>query len=605
MEEGSGLSVRGEWKAKIGVVLICIGLSATAVPFFFLSAPLPGHTRWDLRMPVTHDMFLHFDQMKSFYNGLAAGELYPRWEEDTNLGFGAPTTCFYPPGIYYLTSTLYVITRDWLRTLLGAHLLMMLAAAAAFYICARTLMSRLASTVAMGAYTLFPYHLTDQYQRGAMAELLAYVWMPLVLFFSIRLLEGKRAANERGLAGGENPNENIWGGWRKASDNFLLIGALAISYGAFLWSHPPSAYQFTLAFVIFVVAYAAVFKNWKGLIWLGMAVMIGVALSAAYLYPALREQNFIRHEIISETWPYHQTYLFTRAEYTQDYPRFFDLLDATYLYYSAETILCALALFILKPFKSEFMVSRKASLVPWLLMGCFASFMMLPISAHIGRWIPKIDIGIFSWRMLSITTVVASLFAGAVAQAAIDSWKAQRRVRFAVFTALTTVVVAGGLILSISRVVLPVHGKESFQPETTHLNYAIIPRTAPEDTDDLPEVAPAGLKEGSGQVTITQWQPEHRELLVELPGPDQLDVRTFNYPGWTAAIDGQRASIMTGKELGEIVVEIPAGSHRVTLDFLDTPPRLVGRMITAVSFLSMVGMMLVGFAGRISRSGMG
>src|SRR5262245_22128996 len=128
-ESDSPVNPGTERKTKLLIALSCVVLSALAVvPFFFM-----GHDESEagieLRMPTTHDMFLHWDQMKSFYNGLAAGEIYPRWEEDTNHGFGAPTTSYYPPGVYYLTSAFYAVTGDWLRALLDVHLAMMIDAA--------------------------------------------------------------------------------------------------------------------------------------------------------------------------------------------------------------------------------------------------------------------------------------------------------------------------------------------------------------------------------------------------------------------------------------------------------------------------------------------
>src|SRR6266571_8626820 len=156
-----------ERRTKLLIALLCVGLSAIAVvPFFFMGVSENGGSTFELRMPTTHDMFLHYDQMRSFHNGLAAGEIYPRWEEDTNRGFGAPTTSYYPPGIYYLTSACYAITRDWLRALLDAHLVMMIASAASLYIYARQVMGRGAATAAMAAYIFLPYHTADQYQRG-------------------------------------------------------------------------------------------------------------------------------------------------------------------------------------------------------------------------------------------------------------------------------------------------------------------------------------------------------------------------------------------------------------------------------------------------------
>src|ERR1044072_7484979 len=148
-------------------ITACLALSAIAVlPFFFIAKPGPGQSAWSLRMPATHDMHLHYDQMRSFYAGLLAGEVYPRWEEDTNRGFGAPTTSYYPPGVYYLTSAFYAVSKDWVEALLGSQMLMMVMSALALYSYARRVMSSGAALVAMAAYVCGPYHLIDQYQRG-------------------------------------------------------------------------------------------------------------------------------------------------------------------------------------------------------------------------------------------------------------------------------------------------------------------------------------------------------------------------------------------------------------------------------------------------------
>src|SRR5918911_2087320 len=167
------------WPAALAVGVLAVALSTLAVvPFFFMGQNELG-TASGLRMPTTHDMFLHYNQMRSFEEGLRSGELYPRWEAGTNRGFGAPTTSYYPPGVYYITALGYWLTSDWTRALLLAQWLMMAGAGLALYAYARQVMSRAAAVVAMAAYVVGPYHLLDQYQRGALAELLGFVWMPL------------------------------------------------------------------------------------------------------------------------------------------------------------------------------------------------------------------------------------------------------------------------------------------------------------------------------------------------------------------------------------------------------------------------------------------
>ena len=545
--------------ARIAVVILCVGLSAIAVlPFFFLSQPLPGAGRWDLRMPETHDMFLHFDQMRDFYQGLAAGEIYPRWEEDTNYGFGAPTTCFYPPGVYYLTSALYPLLRDWTRVLAAAHLLMMLASGCAMYWLARRSMSRAAACVAMAVYILLPYHLTDQYQRGALAELMAFVWMPLMAGLADRLIETSRTPR-----------------------SLTLAGCLAAAYGAFLWSHVPTAYQFTLSFGVFVLVLAILQRSWRRLPWIAGAMTLGLGLSAAYLYPAAVEQRFIRHEIVSETWPYRETYLFTRPEYTHQFPHFFDLLDIAWLFSAAAIIAVAIAFFWLK--------TRNASLntnfAAWLAVGCFASFLMLPIADGLESRIPKVDIGVYTWRMLAITGLVVAWMAGATVDRGLEARRERQKTRYLVFGLLSLAILASAAIITATGVVTPVHDSASFQPEKDHTNYAIIPTTAPEDTDDLPRVDRLQLQPASGSAAVLEWKPQHRVVEVKAPAAVRLFVRTFNYPGWRATLDAQPLPIGIDKEIGAMLLDVPAGDHRITLDFLDTPVRRLGKWITLASFL--------------------
>lgn len=561
-----------ERTAKMLVALACVGLSAMAVvPFFFMGQSENGGSAFELRMPTTHDMFLHYDQMRSFYNGLAAGEIYPRWEEDTNRGFGAPTTSYYPPGVYYLTSACYFVARDWVRAILDAQLLMMIASAAALYIYARQAMGRPAAMAAMAAYVFLPYHLVDQYQRGALAELLAFVWMPLMLLFADRLMKTPPMDGSNKLASKRSTLANLAG--------------LAAIYSAFLWSHPATAYQFTLAFGVYVLASSAMRREWKGLVAVGGAMALGIGLSAAYLLPAAFEQNLIHKEYILETWPYHKTYIFVHDLYNSDVHRgFFNLIDWIWISGTAIVTAGAVCLLVLKRSKLKLPALLNQRVLLWVIVGGLASFMMTRASMPVGKLIPKIDIGVFTWRMLAITTLVVALLAGAFAQAAIDAAGLRARTARMLFASLAGFVLVGGLLFSALAVARPMIESNMFEPEAEHLNWATLPSTAPADAEELPDEVPqAELANDNGEVVVEDWKPEHRMMRADLTDDDQLLVRTFNFPGWTATVDGQRTPISTGEELGDMEIELQAGTHVVRLDFLDTPPRRVCKMITLCS----------------------
>ena len=582
-EANEKLSAAKERKIKLLIALSCIGLSALAVvPFFFMGRSEKGGDPFALRMPTTHDMFLHYDQMRSFYNGLAAGEIYPRWEEDTNRGFGAPTTSYYPPGVYYLTSAFYAITRDWLRALLGAHLAMMIAAAAAMYIYARQVMGRLAAVAAMTAYIMLPYHTVDQYQRGAIAELLAFVWMPLMLLFAERLMKAPSQAGKRSLL-------------------FSIVG-LAASYGAFLWSHPATAYQFTLGFGVYVLVLSVMRKEWKGLVAVSVAMALGIGLAAVYLLPAAIEQNLIHREFISETWPYHKTYIFVHDLYNADfYSGFFKLIDWIWITGTGTIAVAAITLLWLKRRALESASALKQRVLLWVILGGLASFMMTRASMPLGRLIPKIDIGVFTWRMLAITTLVVALIAGAFTQAAIDAAARRSPSERLLFASLAAFIIVGGLGFSAVAAARPAIEAAVFEPEPEHLNSATIPSSAPADpgelADDMPQAELA--TEENGEVVVEEWKPQHRVVRADLVDDDELLVRTFNFPGWTAAVDGQQVPIKTSEELGDMEIELRSGLHRVTLDFLETPVRRAFRIVTICSFGLLIAL---GFAPLVRRT---
>lgn len=572
-------------------------------------------------MPVTNDMILHFDQMKSFYRGLASGEVYPRWEEDTNRGFGAPTTSYYPPGVYYLTSALYAIVGDWMWTLFWVHFLMMAASALAMYLYARRLMARDAAIAAMTAYIFLPYHLIDQYQRGALAELLGFVFMPLVLLFADRLLSNQRPVRQR-EAGETLTREDARGLELDRQNSFRLsrnVVGLAATLALFLWSHPPTAYQFMLSFTLFVILYAVTQRALKNLMIVAFSTTLGLALSAAYLYPAIVEQDLIHHEFVSNTWPYESTYLLASGYK-------YDLIEFIWFFNVVGIVIGAVTLLILERDSLKPGTGLRLRVWLWVVIGCFASFMMTRASYPLGRLIPKIDIGVFAWRMLAMTTLVVALLGGACAQAALNSAGRRRIPERNSLASLAAVIIVGGALLMGVRIFVSVIGTAPFTTAAEHINLAMLPSNAPSEALELPVVDQAELAHQEGSVEVESWEPEHRMLTARLNAPDKLLLRTFYFPGWQATVDGETAPITVGEALvvdlggsertlirsstfrggdivvngkrgsivgteplGDIVIDMPTGIHRVTLDFRDTPARRLGEFITLASIALVLG----------------
>jgi hypothetical protein len=520
---------------------------------------------------------MHFNQMQAFHRGLSAGIIYPRWDEETH-GFGAPVTSFYPPGAYYITSAFYFLTRDWLWAWAGFYWLAMLASAAALYFYARQSMSRAAAIVAAGVYVFAPYHLINQYQRGAMAEFMSFVWMPLLLFFAERLLEAEEPRHGR----------------------LRSFAALAASFGAFLWSHPPTAYQLTLVFGSCLAVRGIRRKRWMELGTVACALIFGSMMAAAYFYPAVAEQRLVNYDDVERTWPYHASYVFDYTQKVYDHGgAFFSRIDLLWAFNAiAITIGSAALLSRIRERWEETGGTGNRELPPeggttnfflWTSAGLIACFLMTRYSEPVGKMIPKIENGVFSWRMLALTSLSAALLTGACAQAAFNAFGERRRSAMIICAAASGLILFATLGVSARYVAWPVWRQQAFEPNPEHYNYATLPRGAPRN---VPQMEPVQLASSDGSLVIERWTPEFRRLTVEVSEPDRLQFRTFNFAGWKATIDGREAPIVEG-ESKNIVVDVPEGKHVITLEFGSTPVRRASNWITIISSVLLVSLIIV------------
>ena len=561
-------NARGDLKQRLGVVLTLVALTAIAtLPFFVIGEDQKAGCCGG-EMPVTHDSWMHFNQMRASYRGLERGRIYPRWDDETHGGYGAPTLAFYPPGAYYITSLFYFLTRDWSKVWIGFYWLTSFGSAAAIYSYARQTISRAASLVAAAVYVFAPYHLINQYQRGAIAEFLSFIWTPLILLFAERLLA-------------ESSRRERW----------LSAAGLAASFGAFLWSHPPTAYQFLLVFGPCFAVWAIRMKRWRGLLIIGCALIFGLMIAAAYFYPAIAEQNLVNYDDVERAWPYHASYVYDFSQKAYDHTGnpFFARLDRIWAFNALAILIGAFAAIGFRRRGEPGLIWLRSRAWLWALAGLIACFLMTRYSEPIGRLVPKIEIGVFSWRMLTLTSFAVAMLAGACFEVCSTAFRRKGLDHHALPPeggatnslplAASLLILIGALAMSAWYVAWPMWRGQSFEPNPEHYNYATLPRGVPRET---PPMDLARLASGAGRVTLERWTPEFRELRVELEQPDQLQFRTSNFAGWTATVDDKPVEIKEGA-VKNIVIDLPAGERTVALELRSTPVRRAGNLVTVLS----------------------
>jgi hypothetical protein len=201
-----------------------------------------------------------YDQVwtSQFAEALARGELYPRWLPRSFGGAGAPTFYFYPPLVFYLTSAIRLAGASLETSITVAEGLLL-------FLSGCTMLAWLRrrglawSTFWACAYAVAPYHLLDLHTRGDIAELGAFVWLPLIAL-------GVEEAR-----------------WRLT----------ALSYAGLICTHLPMA---LLAGVFLVLPLSLFDRRRLARALVGCA--IGVAASAIYVLPALTLQRFISLQVL-------------------------------------------------------------------------------------------------------------------------------------------------------------------------------------------------------------------------------------------------------------------------------------------------------------------
>ena len=531
------------------------------LPFFYAAH---GH------LPQAHDLTVHWMRAIQFDETLRSGVWYPRWLGGMNYGYGAATTLFYAPLAYYATSSAHALLGDWSHAIQAVVLAAGAASAAAFFLYARSFLGRTASAVAALMYLLLPYRLIDLYHRAALPELIAFVWMPLIM---LAINSTTKRLSARGVIGG------------------------AIAYGLLVVTHPPVAYLFSISLAIFVVARMIVEKNWRIIASAGCIVAIGAALSAFYWAPAMREVGLVKQTV---------------TRFFQDQKGYISDLAATpgFGRLLAASALLSLVLMLLfaMPAKSPGEPDTKHSLtaphrVAWSAVGLMAFLMMTPAAAPLERFLPGISGIAFAWRWQAIGVLVVGVLAGIATEGLIQSRSPHRRFKIGALSATALAVIAVGVVGSAMASNLTV----SFIPPADAIEEDFTPVDSP-SVANLTKGAAAAIKpaQPGSSVRLIQWQPQARVIETSSSSTATLEVPTFMFPGWIALIDGERISLRSDPRLETIVVDLPPGDHTVRLSFANTETRRRAEQgsvaVLAICAILLVSGLVTRNVARITRS---
>jgi len=567
---------------------------------------------WDAH-DARHTVYflLEFDQ------GIQEGILFPRWQPDFAFGYGYPFFNIYGPLSTYVGEAMHLLGFGLTDAIKIVFALSVMFSGLAMYGFVKQVLGRQAALVAAIAYMVIPYRLVDLYVRAALAESMAYVFVPLVLWGVWASLHRPRLANVLGLA---------------------------FAYAALLFTHPLTAMLLTLILVFLVAALALARVNdqqpWRQLsresalpllghlghilLPAGVGLVLGLGLGAVFLLPAMTENAFVR----VDQW------YGGRYAWGGDFVEFFQLFSPAWGFGTSvpgpndgvsfqlgvvPIVLSLFALVLLFRRVSRARLSRSAvRLIAFFsVLTAIVVFLMLEISAPLWHILPLVRLAQFPWRLLSLTVVSMAFLSGAVA----------RRIRSDVaFVGLPTLILIALLILGslpylhadLSEQEVSLAGLMRFQQSADEMtgstawvrkiptwspmaDYYIAgePVTSKLDFDYMYEQA------GRTNAQTLELRTDRELIEYEAERSTLIPFNTFYYPGWHAyLLDAgtnaviEELPIALRSDLGLMTVRVPPGVGRVLLQFEATPIRKMGTAITLGSLALVAILILAGLALR-------
>lgn len=537
-------------KSKIFFILIII---IGFIPLFDLFNP---------GFPITHDGQDHVARIANFYQNLSDDNAIPRWAPNLNWGYGHPILMFLYPVPSYTSSFFHFLgfsLTDSVKIFFGLGFIL---SGITMFLWLREIFDDYISVAGTVLYLYAPYRFVDLYVRGAIGEHAAFIFLPLILYFLLKL----------------SKKYSIW---------YLIGGSL--SFAGLILSHNAISLMF-LPIIISYAIYLITISKFRKYFILNtfFLILLGFGLASFFWMPAFFEGKYTLRNIV------------TTGGYTVHFVKLFDLIYGKWNYGGSGQftvqigILNLIVLFSSMLYLFYFKVNNRIRsgnfyFVIFLLIYSFiAIFLMLPYSDFIWKRIMILQNFQFPWRFLSVT-VFTSVVIGTFILKALPK----------------KIQIILGFLLIISSIFLTKnywHAKNySQKPESffTGIYYG---------TTDTGESSPiwsvrfmekeskAHLEviEGKGIIKTLDRKSTRHEYKILTDGKIRLRENTLYFPGWKVFVDGREADIQfqDPKNRGLITFYVSKGEHSVKVIFRETKLRMFANLISLFSMLGISSLIL-------------
>lgn len=514
------------------------------------------------------------------------GILYPHWAASANYFAGEPRFVFYPP-LSWILGGLLGLLLPWSWTPLAFTLIALLGAGFSFRAMAREWMPLDHATIAACLYVLNPYMLFVVYDRAALAELLAAVWIPLLILFALR---EKRS--------------------------FL---PLALTVAALWLTDAPAAVMGCYMLVVLVAVAALRDKSWRLVARSAGAVPLGLSLAGFWLVPAIYQQRWVEiSRAIGPLMHVEDSFLFGYVSLSGiSADDRFDTIYHNQILQTVSWIVVALAiasaLAIVVSISSR-KHKRSPLWMPLVVVAALVFALQLRFSDVLWRIVPELKYLQFPWRWMLVLGMVSAALIGL----AIHQEQTTRRAIAARGTALLALAAIMAIFASaffwqpcddednVTAQIAACHntgfeGTDEYTPlgaDNSQIQQALppvrlLPSSRAEASDDSPSWTADASKEIPGTIHIDRWNPEHVAATVTTSAPGYAVLRLMDYPAWRVTLNGAVVAARPRRSDGLMTIPIAAGTNLLDIRWHTTPDEWFGLALSLMALAITLGLTLV------------
>lgn len=493
---------------------------------------------------------------------LKDGQIPCRWVPDMGYGYGYPQFNFYPPFPYYFMTAFHLVGVPIIDSVKIGFIATFIISGLGMYLLSRSLFGHWGGLLSSFLYLYAPYRAMNVFVRGAMGEIWAMAILPWVMYFMYRLAKQVTLPNAIGLG--------------------LMVSLLALS-------HLLSLLMFLPLGIVWGLWLLTRSNHKLQYLWYTvLSGIIGFGLSSFYLLPAIFEQKYVHIEtMLMGYFSYYNHFASVSQLLLNPFWGFGSSLVGPYeemsLYIGIiHWILPILTVYILFRYKylpiHLFQISIILVLVYWSYI-----FLIHPRSILIWQFLPFLSWLQFPWRFLAIASLIGSLIAGGIL--------IQHR-----FKLLTIIIIfIPILILNINyfraRTWFDINDQAKFSglswtKQQTISIFDYLPKSAPNPPTQPAPSQPFSYEQAI-EVSNLSTNSYKYTFQTTLSQSDDIYIPIFNFPGWYVESNNVPIPTSNGPN-GEIVINLPSGTHNITAIFRNTPVRIFANGLSSLTIILVI-----------------